>query len=112
MHLITLAATATAAVLSVVSPTTITVKVGENNGLMYDPANATAAVGDKIVFQFFAKNHTVTQSTFADSCQQMYVTTIIGINSGFQAIAANTLRSFSFSFLDFVASSPMAYSLA
>ncbi|KAJ6613730.1 hypothetical protein B0H10DRAFT_2221972 [Mycena sp. CBHHK59/15] len=58
MHLITLAATAATAVFSVVSATTITVKVSENNGLTYHPENLT-------------KNHTVTQSTFADPCQQM-----------------------------------------
>ncbi|KAJ6621774.1 hypothetical protein B0H10DRAFT_1945053 [Mycena sp. CBHHK59/15] len=106
MHFIALAATAAAAVLSVVSAATITVKVGENNGLTYDPANVTAAVGDEIAFQFIAKNHTVTQSTFADPCQQME-TPMVGIDSGYQAVAANSTQIPQWSFTVNNATAPL-----
>ncbi|KAF9036633.1 Cupredoxin [Panaeolus papilionaceus] len=47
----------------------ITVMVGANNGLTFEPPSITAQVGDMINFQFMAKNHSVTQSTFVDPCQ-------------------------------------------
>jgi len=67
---------------------TIIVKVGENNGLTYDPVSVTANNGDTVAFQFLAKNHTVSQSTFAAPCQLM-TTPSPGIDSGFQAVPAN-----------------------
>ncbi|KAF2872617.1 hypothetical protein BDV95DRAFT_391327 [Massariosphaeria phaeospora] len=39
--------------------------------LGYSPEAITAAVGDKVKFVFMQKNHTVTQSTFADPCKAM-----------------------------------------
>lgn len=64
---------------------TIIVKVGENNGTTFDPPSVTANNGDTVAFQFLAKNHTVTQSTFATPCQIM-TTPNAGIDSGFQAV--------------------------
>jgi len=44
------------------------VTVGNNGALKYEPNNTVAAVGDSVEFDFFPKNHTVTQSSFADPC--------------------------------------------
>ncbi|KAH8827320.1 hypothetical protein DL96DRAFT_1244798 [Flagelloscypha sp. PMI_526] len=58
----------------------ITVGKGGNK---YDPPFIHASKGDKVHFQFFPKNHTVTQSPFETPCTaQQY-----GINSGFQPVA-------------------------
>jgi plastocyanin len=47
--------------------------------LEYTPDTIKAAVGDMVVFEFMQKNHTVTQSTFADPCKKMEG----GMDSGF-----------------------------
>ncbi|KAH8826936.1 hypothetical protein DL96DRAFT_1222618 [Flagelloscypha sp. PMI_526] len=55
------------------------VKVGAD-GLAFTPAQLDGvANGDDVQFMFMAKNHTVTQSTFADPCKAMAG----GVNSGF-----------------------------
>ncbi|KAF8918936.1 hypothetical protein CPB85DRAFT_1430089 [Mucidula mucida] len=66
----------------------ITVLVGENAGLTFNPTSVTAAVGDVINFEFVAKNHTLTQSTFAKPCEKM-TTPSAGIDSGYVPVAAN-----------------------
>ncbi|KAI0045385.1 hypothetical protein FA95DRAFT_1495490 [Auriscalpium vulgare] len=81
--------TAAAAVLpvlaaSVSAQTNFQVQIGANQGLTFDPPTVTAAVGDTISFLFMAKNHTVTQSSFAAPCQSLAG----GIDSGFQPVAA------------------------
>ncbi|KAF9030822.1 hypothetical protein BDZ89DRAFT_646131 [Hymenopellis radicata] len=63
-----------------------TVVVGD--GLVFNPTSVTAAQGDTITFSFRPKNHTVTQSTFADPCTRM-TTPKEGIDSGFAPVAAN-----------------------
>jgi len=47
--------------------------------LGYTPEAITANVGDVVLFEFFQKNHTVTQSTFAEPCKKMAG----GMDSGF-----------------------------
>ncbi|KAF2204769.1 hypothetical protein GQ43DRAFT_363913 [Delitschia confertaspora ATCC 74209] len=47
--------------------------------LGYSPESITAAQGDKVKFVFMQKNHTATQSTFADPCKKMEG----GLDSGF-----------------------------
>jgi plastocyanin len=76
-----------ASVVSVASAENIVVQVGANGGLAYTPNNVTAKTGDTIVFQFLAKNHTVTQSTFAAPCTYM-TAPAAGIDSGFQNVPA------------------------
>jgi len=66
MHFSTIAATLLS-VVGLASAATQTVMVGQG-GLKFSPSNITAAVGDVVNFQFAAKNHTVTQSTFAAPC--------------------------------------------
>jgi plastocyanin len=55
------------------------VETGMAPALLYTPESITAAVGDMVMFQFMQKNHTVTQSTFADPCRKMDG----GMDSGF-----------------------------
>jgi hypothetical protein len=74
----------TLAAAVVVSAVDIPVTVGDGGALVFNPTSVTAAVGDTISFQFRAKNHTVTQSTFASPCTLKSE----GIDSGFQAVAA------------------------
>ncbi|KAF2848007.1 hypothetical protein T440DRAFT_402396 [Plenodomus tracheiphilus IPT5] len=47
--------------------------------LGYTPESITAAIGDMVMFVFMQKNHTATQSTFADPCRKMDG----GMDSGF-----------------------------
>jgi plastocyanin len=39
--------------------------------LTFQPSNITAQPGDAITFEFHQKNHTVTQSSFANPCQML-----------------------------------------
>ncbi|KAF9068736.1 Cupredoxin [Rhodocollybia butyracea] len=65
--------------------------VGNNGTLTYTPANITAQVGDTVTFQFHQKNHTVTQSSFANPCTPLSVSSpgTASFNSGFMPVAAN-----------------------
>jgi len=57
------------------------VKVGAA-GLSFTPNQLTGvAAGDTVTFEFHPKNHSVTQSTFTDPCQQ----SAGGVNSGYLA---------------------------
>ncbi|KAF8236263.1 Cupredoxin [Tricholoma matsutake] len=76
---------------AVVSAANFTVTVGANNMLAFNPTNVIAAVGDTIDFQFHAKNHSVTQSTFANPCKLM-TTPKQGIDSGYQPVAVNATQ--------------------
>jgi plastocyanin len=103
MHFSTLAlALACAAVASAAN---ITVLVGDT-GLEFNPTNVAAAVGDTVRFEFRSKNHTVTQSTFADPCTLM-TTPKQGIDSGFQPVAAGATQFPSWSFTIDNATSPL-----
>ncbi|KAA1469212.1 hypothetical protein DENSPDRAFT_772604 [Dentipellis sp. KUC8613] len=84
--------------IAAVSAANFQVQVGANGGLAYDPPMVNASVGDTISFVFMAKNHTVTQSTFAAPCENM----TNGIDSGFQPVAAGatSLPSWSFTVND------------
>jgi hypothetical protein len=72
----------------IVNAADILVKVGANNGLIFDPSNITAQAGDTISFQFQGKNHSVTQSTFGNPCEFM-TTPSTGVDSGFMPVPAN-----------------------
>ncbi|KAK7048597.1 serine-threonine rich [Favolaschia claudopus] len=99
MHFLALASLALA---PFVAAADITVKVGEAGGLTYNPNNVTAAAGDKIIFQFLAKNH----STFGNPCALM-TTPVAGIDSGYQFVAANATMVPEWSFTVMNASSPL-----
>jgi len=70
------------------SAATIKVAVGQN-GLTYTPNDITASPGDSVEFDFFPKNHTVTQSSFSDPCHPLAG----GFFSGFVPTNASTLGS-------------------
>ncbi|KAH7360049.1 hypothetical protein BKA66DRAFT_426385 [Pyrenochaeta sp. MPI-SDFR-AT-0127] len=55
------------------------VETGMAPVLGYTPESITAAVGDMVMFIFMQKNHTATQSTFADPCRKKEG----GLDSGF-----------------------------
>ncbi|EMD34426.1 hypothetical protein CERSUDRAFT_117296 [Gelatoporia subvermispora B] len=68
------------------------VVVGGPNKLVFDPANITANIGDTITFQFMQKNHTATQSSFADPCVSLSESSTngeIGFDSGFMPVSDN-----------------------
>ncbi|KAG0647551.1 putative GPI-anchored cupredoxin [Hyphodiscus hymeniophilus] len=50
---------------------TIKVTVGKDGVLEYNPNSLVAEVGTAIEFDFFPKNHSVTQSSFADPCHPL-----------------------------------------
>jgi len=103
----TLAAAAAAATLPLFAlADNILVQVGANGQLAFSPTNVTANVGDTISFQFQGKNHSVTQSTFADPCT-IQTTPAQGIDSGFQPVAANATELPQWSFTVNNASAPL-----
>jgi len=63
------------------------VLVGDN-GLDFNPTTVTAAAGDNVIFEFRAKNHTVTQSSFAQPCTFLQTAAGPGVDSGYQPVAA------------------------
>ncbi|KAI0086390.1 Cupredoxin [Irpex rosettiformis] len=83
-----------------------TVKVGNAGGLTFDPTEVQAQEGDTIQFVFLSKNHTVTQSTFANPCTKSSDT---ALDSGFQFVAANatTVPQYSFTMTNISSSTPL-----
>jgi len=74
------------AFLPLVASTVYNVNVSDTSGdLTFNPEAIAAQPGDQVVFQFFPKNHTVTQSSFADPCGFKEG----GFDSGFMPVAAN-----------------------
>lgn len=66
---------------------THTVAVGGDAGLVFVPDSVNAAIGDSVVFVFYAQNHTVTQSTFDTPCKKFEG----GFDSGFKENINNTV---------------------
>ena len=60
------ASTTTSAPSASSSPNVVT--VGANGVLAFSPDNLKVDVGETVTFRFMAKNHTVTQSSFANPC--------------------------------------------
>jgi plastocyanin len=71
-----------ASVAAVSAQQTFDVLVGANNTLTFQPDTITAAVGDRVAFTFVAKNHTLTQSTFASPCTNIS-SPMTGIDTGY-----------------------------
>jgi len=80
------------AATSIVSAEEFRVIVGKaENGtaaLVFTPEQVKAKVGDRIHFEFYPKNHTVTQSSFAEPCtrQRNTATNELGVDSGFMVV--------------------------
>lgn len=73
-------------------PVVHVITVGDNGTLTYNPPSIQAAPRDIVSFQFKSKNHTVTQSSFADPCRKLEFTSTsneIGFDSGFMAVSAD-----------------------
>ncbi|KAI0341637.1 hypothetical protein BDW22DRAFT_256428 [Trametopsis cervina] len=68
--------------------TDFTVLVGDS-GLDYNPSSVNAVPGDNLIFSFVAKNHTITQSSFADPCTKLSPT---AIDSGFMFVSDGPLN--------------------
>ncbi|KAI0692992.1 Cupredoxin [Cerioporus squamosus] len=86
------AATTTASAPSSSSTSTHVVTVGTNGALAFSPDNLTANVGDTVTFRFASKNHTVTQSSFANPCTPLGESSangLAGFDSGFMPVAAD-----------------------
>jgi len=65
--------------------------VGGTGVLAFSPPNITAQVGDTITFEFHQKNHTVTASSFAAPCRDLFSTSgKLGFDSGFMPVADGT----------------------
>jgi plastocyanin len=62
---------------------------------VFTPNQVQANVGDVIQFEFRAKNHSVTQSSFAEPCARQFntVTQLPGIDSGFFPVSATDSAS-------------------
>jgi plastocyanin len=63
--------------------------VGGAGGLVFDPPNIAALPRDVVVFEFHQKNHTVTQSSFADPCRELNANGTIGFDSDFMPVSVN-----------------------
>lgn len=87
----------------VASATDINVLVGDGGQLAFNPTNVQAQVGDTVRFEFRAKNHSVTQSTFATPCAK----SANGIDSGFFLIADGATEHPSWSFTVDNATAPL-----
>ncbi|EIW60808.1 uncharacterized protein TRAVEDRAFT_165881 [Trametes versicolor FP-101664 SS1] len=70
--------------------------VGDNGTLTFTPSNISAQVGDTLTFQFAAKNHTATQSSFANPCSPLSASSTsgqVGFDSGFMPVPAGASGS-------------------
>ncbi|PFH54600.1 hypothetical protein AMATHDRAFT_52238 [Amanita thiersii Skay4041] len=66
---------------------TIKVVVGGPNVFAFDPPSISAQPNDIVQFEFHQKNHSVTQSSFAQPCQPLNANGTTGFDSGFLPIA-------------------------
>jgi hypothetical protein len=57
--------------------------------LVFDPPHIAALPRDTVVFEFRQKNHTVTQSSFADPCRKLSTNGVVGFDSDFIPVAAD-----------------------
>jgi plastocyanin len=61
--------------------------VGGPGKLAFDPPQISAKPRDIVVFEFHQKNHTVTQSSFADPCRKLDNNGVTGFDSDFIPVA-------------------------
>jgi len=62
--------------------------VGGTGVIAFNPPNITAQVGDTITFEFHQKNHTVTGSSFAAPCVDLFTSSgTLSFDSGFMPVA-------------------------
>lgn len=88
----TTSASASASATESISSDHLIIVGGSSGQLTYSPSNITAQPGDTVTFQFHQKNHTVTQSSFAEPCRELAETSTtgqVGFSSGFMPVDAN-----------------------
>jgi len=85
MHFVT-AALGLLASASFVSAADFKVLVGDS-GLDFSPSSVNLQSGDTVNFEFRSKNHSVTQSSFAQPCARLTTAAGPGVDSGFQSVA-------------------------
>ena len=83
MQLSALVAVLPLAVSAAQIPVSVSNAAGE---LAFDPDSVDASAGDQVVFTFWPKAHSVSQSTFDSPCEQMAG----GINSGIVPVQSGT----------------------
>jgi len=88
--LATCAALVSLAVIPVAKGADHPVVVGGVGILQFNPNQVTAVPGDTVTFTFQQENHTATQSTLQNPCQQVQA----GFDSGFIPVAANDVGPF------------------
>jgi len=76
--------------------------VGGPGVLKFNPPQISAQPRDIVVFEFHQKNHTVTQSSFADPCRKLNANGATGFDSGFMFVAddATTFPTWNFTVTD------------
>jgi plastocyanin len=67
----------------------IKVTVGASGQLAFNPPHVSASPRDIIQFEFHQKNHSVTQSSFANPCVQLNANGVVGFDSDFQPVSAD-----------------------
>jgi len=69
----------------------VQVSTPDGSSLRYYPEKVQAPPGSWVQFQFYPKNHTVTQSTFGNPCVPInsVMSNVTGIKSGFMPVAPN-----------------------
>jgi len=61
--------------------------VGDNGALAFNPPNITADQGDTVTFEFRAKNHSITQSSFNSPCSPLILPSgNVGFDSGYTPV--------------------------
>lgn len=66
------------------------VTVGQGGQLQFVPETLNAVPGDTVTYHFFAKNHSVTQSSFQDPCHPLSTG---GFFSGFTPATSETVEA-------------------
>jgi len=92
-----------ASLLPAVRSAVIDVIVGGVGILKYEPEFVNAAVGDQVRFVFKQKNHTATQSTFANPCAQAPG----GFHSGYFLVATDVTEGFPVAVLNVATTDPV-----
>jgi len=91
-----------------VGSATHTVTIGGPKGVIFEPDQVSANVGDTVIFQFLSQNHTATQSAFNTPC----VPLAGGMDTNFQANQNNTVNPPPQVAMQVMASTPLCKFLA
>jgi len=85
-------ASASSAAATVGATDTLVVTVGKGGELAFSPSVVSAAVGAKLEFHFYPKNHSVAQSSFTSPCEPLSG----GVFAGFMPVSSSSGGSTTF----------------